>query len=127
MTVSYQVLVNGEGLSSLLKDAEGRGFIYGCRVNRHAQTVSHLLSADDSFLFFPALNLKCTTINSILQDYACFSGQSVKLLIFINLSLDQMLMFICNMQYLASWESPYLWILAIIWAYLPLLVYLKKL
>lgn len=103
MTISYQVLVNEEvgpihpsrglhqgdslspylvilcieGLSSSLKDAEGQGVIHGCRVHRHAPVVSHLLFANDSFLFYGASNLECTTIKSILHDYACLPGRTI--------------------------------------------------
>ena len=44
----------GGALSSSLKVLERRGFIHGCKVARGAPVISHLLFADDSYLFFKA-------------------------------------------------------------------------
>ena len=103
-TVSYSVLVNGdevgpivpgrglpqgnplspylfilcaEGLSSHILAAKRRGEIHGCQVNRGATSVSHLFFADDSFLFFKASTVECSTIKHILAEYEAISGQSI--------------------------------------------------
>ncbi|XP_019160491.1 PREDICTED: uncharacterized protein LOC109157065 [Ipomoea nil] len=45
-SVSYNILVNG------VNSGQAQGFIHGYRVARGAPTISHLLFADDSLLFF---------------------------------------------------------------------------
>ena len=103
-SVNYQVLVNGErvgpivpkrglrqgdplspylfilcaeGLSSLLKKAESRGDIHGVKVCRGAPLVTHLLFADDCFLFCRANMREVTKIKEILQVYEAVSGQAI--------------------------------------------------
>jgi hypothetical protein len=50
----YLFILCAEGLSALIRDAETRGELQGIRVCRTAPVVSHLLFADDCFLFFQA-------------------------------------------------------------------------
>lgn len=50
----YLFLLCVEGLSLSLKDAANRSSISGCRICPHAPAITHLLFADDSFLFFKA-------------------------------------------------------------------------
>ena len=50
----YLFLLVADGLSTLLKHNEGLGDIDGLKVCRRAPSVSHLLFADDSLLFFKA-------------------------------------------------------------------------
>lgn len=53
------------------------GFISGCKVCSSAPPITHLLFADDSFLFFKATTEQTTAIQNILNSYARFSGQAV--------------------------------------------------
>ncbi|MCI74531.1 RNA-directed DNA polymerase (Reverse transcriptase) [Trifolium medium] len=53
-----------EGLTSLIHQAAGRGDIHGMRVCRGAPEVSHLLFADDCFLFSRA---NVTEVNQLLR------------------------------------------------------------
>jgi hypothetical protein len=48
----YLFILCAEGLSALIRKAEGRGDIHGVKICRNAPIVSHLLFADDCFLFF---------------------------------------------------------------------------
>jgi hypothetical protein len=48
----YLFILCAEGLSALIRHAEARGDIHGVKICRNAPIVSHLLFADDSFLFF---------------------------------------------------------------------------
>jgi hypothetical protein len=50
----YLFILCAEGLSALIRNAEARGVLQGVRVCRIAPRVSHLLFADDCFLFFQA-------------------------------------------------------------------------
>ena len=64
-------------MSTLLKKAEGRGDIHGVWICRGGPSVSHLLFADDSFLFFKASEVECTNMKELLKHYEIDSGQSV--------------------------------------------------
>ncbi|CAH9117813.1 unnamed protein product [Cuscuta epithymum] len=73
----YLFIMVAEGLSALLKKAEARGDIHGVAVCRGAPRVSHLLFADDSFLFFRATSEEAGIIKDILSVYEENSGQIV--------------------------------------------------
>jgi hypothetical protein len=102
-SVNYQVLVNGErvrpinhkrdfrqgdpltpcffimcaeGLCFLLKKTETSGDIHGVKVCRRASILTHLLFADDCFLFYRANLRKNTKLREILQYYEAMSGQT---------------------------------------------------
>jgi hypothetical protein len=68
-----------EGLSSLIRDAEERRLISGVRICRGAPSVSHLLFADDCFLFFNAEESQAQVMKSILTIYEKASGQAISL------------------------------------------------
>lgn len=57
----YLFIICAEGLTSLIKQAARRGFIHGVQVCRRPPIISHLLFADDSFLFFRAMKRKVAT------------------------------------------------------------------
>jgi len=103
-SVHYQVLVNGEsvgpvvpkrglrqgdplspylfilcakGLSKLIKKSEAKGEIHGIKVCRGAPLLTHLLFADDCFLFCRADINECNKLKSILQNYEELSGQAI--------------------------------------------------
>jgi hypothetical protein len=48
----YLFIICAEGLSALIRQAEARGDIHGTKICRNAPIISHLLFADDCFLFF---------------------------------------------------------------------------
>lgn len=48
----YLFLFCVEGLSNSLDEAEEDGRIHWCRISQSAPNITHLLFADDSFLFF---------------------------------------------------------------------------
>ena len=75
----YLFIIGAEGLSSLIRDAEDRGIISGVKVCRSAPSVSHLLSADDCFLFFKAEESQAQVMKSILTIYEEASGQAISL------------------------------------------------
>lgn len=51
--------------------------IHGSQIAPTAPSVSHLLFADDSFLFFRRTNAEAQAVKSILSNYEQCSGQSV--------------------------------------------------
>lgn len=66
-----------EDLSHKLTIAEGEGQITDCQVNSAAPSVTHLLFADDSFLFFKASIQEVAAVKDILKIYELESGQVV--------------------------------------------------
>jgi hypothetical protein len=75
----YLFIICAEGLSALIKDVESRGILTGIKVCRHAPSVSHLLFADDCFLFFKAIEDQVHVMKTILSTYELASGQAISL------------------------------------------------
>uniref|UniRef100_A0A803P8S6 Reverse transcriptase domain-containing protein n=1 Tax=Cannabis sativa TaxID=3483 RepID=A0A803P8S6_CANSA len=68
----YLFIICAEGLSSLIRSYEARGWIHGCKVSNGALRVSHMLFADDSYLYCKATIINTddtsrTSINHFLQ------------------------------------------------------------
>ena len=103
-TVSYSVLINGEpkgkitpsrglrqgnpislylfllcagGLSAMLKKEEREGYIKGIAASRGAPSISHLLFADDSIVFYRATVDECNRVVKVLEDYEADSRQKL--------------------------------------------------
>ncbi|XP_024634347.2 uncharacterized protein [Medicago truncatula] len=68
-----------EGLSALIRSAESNGDLEGFRICRLAPRVSHLLFADDCFLFFQAEERQAIMMKQILTQYEEASGQAISL------------------------------------------------
>ncbi|CAN1246044.1 LINE-1 retrotransposable element ORF2 protein [Linum grandiflorum] len=106
VTTSYSVLVNGipsstfnpsrglrqgdplspllfaictEGLISLLRDSISRRQLTGIQLNRHCPILSHILFADDTFVFLQASHPESTILLQLLNSYERCSGQRVNL------------------------------------------------
>lgn len=73
----YLFLFCVEGLSQKLKEAAEQGLITGCQIAVNAPKVTHLLFADDSFLFFKSTVSEANAIKSLLNDYGRVSGQEI--------------------------------------------------
>ncbi|XP_019179933.1 PREDICTED: uncharacterized protein LOC109175136 [Ipomoea nil] len=73
----YLFILCAEGLSILLQQAEARGDIHGIRVARGAPAVTHFFFADDSLLFFRALQSEALKIKECLDLYSAASGQLI--------------------------------------------------
>lgn len=73
----YLFLFCVEGLSSSLSTAAAEGSIHGSQISLNAPAVTHLLFADDSFLFFRADTTETTAVKEVLVEYERLSGQSV--------------------------------------------------
>ena len=76
----YLFLLCVKSLSNAIDDGSRRGLIHGCQISPTAPTISHLLFADDSFLFFQASTVEANNIKALLVDYERSSGQSVNFL-----------------------------------------------
>jgi hypothetical protein len=75
----YLFIICAERLSSLIRDAEERNAISGTSICRGAPPVSHLLFADDCFLFFKAEESGAHVMKDILNTYEAASGQAISL------------------------------------------------
>ncbi|PNX58969.1 ribonuclease H, partial [Trifolium pratense] len=75
-SIQYSVLVNGESVGPIVP-GRGRGDIHGVRVCRGAPSLSHLLFADDCFLFFRADVREAQCMKQILNNYEKASDQAI--------------------------------------------------
>ncbi|XP_074328182.1 uncharacterized protein LOC141666094 [Apium graveolens] len=73
----YLFLLCVEGLSNALKTAGDHGQIHGCQICEAAPSVTHLLFADDNFLFFKATANEASIVKNVLDTYENWSGQAV--------------------------------------------------
>lgn len=70
----YLFIMGAEVLSKLPLIAENEGRIHGIKATRRAPGVSHLLFANDSFIFFNASIGEVREIKYIINDYFVTSG-----------------------------------------------------
>ncbi|GAU30519.1 hypothetical protein TSUD_65290 [Trifolium subterraneum] len=88
----YLFILVTECLTALIHQAVGRGDLHGVRICRGAPEVSHLLFADDCFLFCRANVAEVNELMRILHTYETASGQEVNLLkseVFISRNMSQ--------------------------------------
>uniref|UniRef100_A0A803P0S6 Reverse transcriptase domain-containing protein n=1 Tax=Cannabis sativa TaxID=3483 RepID=A0A803P0S6_CANSA len=73
----FLFIICSEVLSRLLIQAEGRGLIHGFKVSPRCPPISHLMYADDTFLFCKAKASEIDTIIQCLLTYGKWSGQLI--------------------------------------------------
>ena len=73
----YLFLICAEGLTSLIPCYEHLGLIHGVSICREAPSITHLLFADDNFIFLKASFKDCWFLKQILQLYEAASGQCI--------------------------------------------------
>lgn len=66
-----------DDLSQTLSKATNDGYINECKITMNAPQVTHLLFADDGFLFFKDTGDQVRSIKSLLNEYGCKFGQVV--------------------------------------------------
>ena len=66
-----------DALSALLKDGEEKGDYTPLKICRQAPSVSHLLFADDTLLFFKAEEEQAIKVKEILNIYTRATGQLI--------------------------------------------------
>lgn len=73
----YIYILCAEGLSSILRRNEEVGLIHGVSIARGAPQISHLLFADDCYLFFRASGVEARTVKAVMGRYEQLSGQVI--------------------------------------------------
>ena len=73
----YLFLFVADGLSTLLRKAVESQHVQALGICRRAPTISHLLFADDSLLFFRGNVEQAHRIKDILQSYSRCTGQQI--------------------------------------------------
>ncbi|XP_074341908.1 uncharacterized protein LOC141679304 [Apium graveolens] len=73
----YLYILCAEGLSSMLRRNEEAGLIHGGKIANGAPRVSHLLFADDCYLFFKATVSEAIIMKNVLKMYEGMSGQAI--------------------------------------------------
>lgn len=73
----YLYLLCVEGLSMSLKSAAINVRMNRCCICTMAPSITHLLFADDIFLFFKSTTDEASTVKEILNEYEAWSGQAV--------------------------------------------------
>lgn len=73
----YLFILCAEGLSALIKRYEGLGWLHGVRVARNAPTISHMLFADDSYIFCKASGGETSKLMELLAKFERASEQKV--------------------------------------------------
>lgn len=76
----YLYILYAEGLSAIIRGHEKVGLIHGCSIARGAPSISHLLFADDCYMFFKATIQEAGCMKNILEKYARISGQEINLM-----------------------------------------------
>ncbi|KAM6547177.1 hypothetical protein CsatB_018853 [Cannabis sativa] len=74
---SYLFLICAEGFSALIKSFESAGYIRGCRVANGAPVISHMLFADDSYIYCRANEREASNVIRLLKMFEEASGQIV--------------------------------------------------
>ncbi|XP_073041676.1 uncharacterized protein [Primulina eburnea] len=73
----YLFSICAQGLSTILSQAEHDNWFKGVKIASQCPSISHLFFADDSLIFFRALETECCYIKKCLQIYEKASGQMV--------------------------------------------------
>ncbi|CAL1410472.1 unnamed protein product [Linum trigynum] len=68
-----------EAFSAMIDGALSSNQLHELKVHRHAPTISHLLFADDSYLFLRASSIECSSLLHLLELYEQSSGAKVNL------------------------------------------------
>uniref|UniRef100_A0A803PDL7 Reverse transcriptase domain-containing protein n=1 Tax=Cannabis sativa TaxID=3483 RepID=A0A803PDL7_CANSA len=73
----YLFLICAEGLSAIIRRFEEKKCLHGCRVANRAPIISHLLFADDSYIYCKATNREADEVLRLLALFEKASGQQV--------------------------------------------------
>ncbi|XP_074352667.1 uncharacterized protein LOC141691812 [Apium graveolens] len=71
----YLYILCAERLTTILRRYEDNGLIHRCKISRGVPSVSHMLFADDCYLFFRATQVEAGIIKDILNKYDVCQGR----------------------------------------------------
>lgn len=75
----YLFVICAEGLAALIKCFEARKWVQGIKICKRAPVISHMLFADDTYLFCKADLNEAGKIKELLSTYEKASGQQVNI------------------------------------------------
>ncbi|KAL8100581.1 hypothetical protein AgCh_032729 [Apium graveolens] len=75
----YLFILCAEGLSSLISSYERRKLIHGCKVARGAPVITHMLFADDSYIYCRASLEEANRVMELLRTFKVAAGQKINL------------------------------------------------
>jgi hypothetical protein len=73
----FLFILGSEVISWLLLRQESCGLVSGIKIAKNCAPISHLLFADDLILFAKATSAEANSLNSVLQQYCGWYGQSI--------------------------------------------------
>lgn len=73
----YLFIIFHEGFTALINSYIHKGWIHGCRVANGAPSISHMMFADDSYLYCKAMAIEASKVCQLLQTFETASGQQV--------------------------------------------------
>ncbi|XP_060968431.1 uncharacterized protein LOC133035986 [Cannabis sativa] len=73
----YLFILYAKGFSSLLCSYEQSGLIMSCKIARGASIISHILFADDSYIYCKATEEEAHNVNELLYTYEVASVQKI--------------------------------------------------
>uniref|UniRef100_A0A803NKG4 Reverse transcriptase domain-containing protein n=1 Tax=Cannabis sativa TaxID=3483 RepID=A0A803NKG4_CANSA len=74
----YLFLVCAEGLSALIRRFEERRWLHGCRVANRAPIISHLIFADDNYIYCKATDRESDEVQRLLRMFEVASEEISK-------------------------------------------------
>lgn len=75
----YLFILCAEGLSSLIRKYEREKWIHGCKIAQRAPIISHMLFADDSYIYCRATDEEAHHMLQLLKIFEKAAGQKVNL------------------------------------------------
>uniref|UniRef100_A0A803NLR5 RNase H type-1 domain-containing protein n=1 Tax=Cannabis sativa TaxID=3483 RepID=A0A803NLR5_CANSA len=76
----YLFILYVEGFSSLLRSYEQSGLLTGCKIACQAPIISHMLIADDNYIYYKATKKEAYNIKELLHTFEQTSGQKINFL-----------------------------------------------
>lgn len=106
----YLFLMCVENLSRAIKKSAEERRIIGCKIHMQSPTITHLLFADDNFLFCKASMEKSREVKRILHKYEMYSEQAINIFKFgFNVRVDKQVKIKNVLEVHSDWsEGKYL-------------------
>lgn len=73
----YFFIICAEGLTALIKKDEAKKWLQGIKICRKGPTISHMMFADDSYLYYKEVTGEAIKVMELLAIYEWASGQRI--------------------------------------------------